>query len=344
MEIPQNITVLELRQRVLQSNLFPHFTSLSGWRLSCNDQVLLDSEYVYMFGLPRGSILRILLIEGDDPITVPSLEYNSFNAATYNRNDYTGRSNQQFVRTIERSKHLPLKEEQIVNVPSHVDTTAPPVISEERKVYCDYFPILCRSGYYMRPDHFTMQKMSEEEVSQIHDFVVGREGAGEICWLGETDVRNMNLDVRVVIKRDLNDIPYIHVYPPELWLTVLPKEGVELNKRAEIRLFNMFPRGYRTDAAVMRYSQMLKRQVEAMSGEWIGYDISTGTLRFFVNHFFLVCWTAKVGFYSVMLLTPSNWMKKEIEERYSLDLQESWNSTCRLLIEFGGFYSHNYES
>ena len=301
LDIPQNITVLELRQLILQSNIFPYFTSLSGWRLSYKNQLLLDSEYVYMFGLQRGSILRILSIDGDGPITLPSLEFNSFNAATYNRKDYTGRSNQQFVRTIERSKHIPKKDEQIVNVPSHVDT-APPVISEEKKVCCDYFPILRRSGYYMRTDHFTMQKMSEEEVSQIHDFVVGREGAGEICWLGETDVRNLNLDIRVVIDRDLNGIPFIHVYPPELWLNVLPKEGIELNKRAEIRLFNMFPRGFRTDAAVERYTQMLKRQVEAMSGEWIGYNISTGTLRFYVNHFFHVCWTVYVRLCSAMPL------------------------------------------
>ena len=115
LDIPQNITVLELRQLILQSNIFPYFTSLSGWRLIYKNQLLLDSEYVYMFGLQRGSILRILSIDGDGPITLPSLEFNSFNAATYNRKDYTGRSNQQFVRTIERSKHIPKKDEQIVS-------------------------------------------------------------------------------------------------------------------------------------------------------------------------------------------------------------------------------------
>lgn len=289
LDLPQNITVLELRQLILQSGIFSSLPSLSGWRLSYNGQLLVDSEYVYVFGLQKGSILQILSIEGDGPIVIPSVEFNSFNAATYNRNDFADRSNQRFVRTIERSRPVQKKEEQIVNVPCHTEITTPPVVSEEKRVFWDYFPILRRPGYYMRPDHFTMQKMSEVEVSQIRDFVVGREGAGEICWLGETDVRNLNLDIRVVIDRDLNGIPFIHVYPSELYLNVLPKEGVELNKRAEVRLFNLFPRGLRTDAAITRYTQMLQRQVEAMDGEWIGYEISTGTLRFFVNHFFCVC-------------------------------------------------------
>ena len=148
--------------------------------------------------------------------------------------------------------------------------------------------MLRRAGYYMRPDHYTMSEMEGTELAAVREFTVGKEGDGEICWEGETDVRGLNLDERVLIGRDLNGVPFVHVYPPEVYLNVLPPEGVELNERARISLFNVFPRGLRGDAGMERFAERLRRQVEASGGEWVDYDVHRGILQFIVNHFWRV--------------------------------------------------------
>ena len=130
--------------------------------------------------------------------------------------------------------------------------------------------------------------LNETELAAVKDFTVGKEGDGEVCWEGETDVRGLDLDERVLIGRDLNGVPFVQVYPPEVYLNVLPPEGVELNKRARVSLFNLFPRGLRGDAGMERFAERLRRQVEASGGEWVDYDIHRGILQFIVNHFWRV--------------------------------------------------------
>lgn len=279
--IRQNCTVLELRHTLIQQGLFPSLQELTGWRLGLQGQLLNDSVGVYSLHFTRGIILEILLVEDNQEIHLPTRPFNSFNAAT-DRSPTDGR---RYVRTIERFYNTQPLPETTREIPAVGEARIQQVIQEVQEIPYDYFPILQRPGYYMRPDHFEMRNMTEDEVKQVKNFVVGREGAGEICWPGETDVRCMNLDERVVIERDLNGVPYVLVYPPDVYLNVLPPEGEELNKRAEIQLFNMFPQGVRTDRAAARYETMLMQQVSAMGGEWISYDINKGVLKFAVNHF-----------------------------------------------------------
>ena len=280
LEIRQNCTALELRHLLLQQNLFPSLQSLTGWRLSLNSQLIQDSVDIYTLPLVPGSVVDIISVEDDHEIVYQEPVFNSFNAACT-----SGGKTRRYVRTIERFYNPPAAPETVHDLPVMGDIPTQQVIQEVQDIPYDYFPILQRPGYYMRPDHFEMHTKTEEEVRTVTNFVVGREGAGEICWPGETDLRLMNLDERVVIERDLNGIPYVLVYPPEVYLNVLPPEGEELNKPAEISLFNMFPRGVRTPPAIDRYEAMLREQVVQMGGEWVSYDIHTGILKFKVQHF-----------------------------------------------------------
>lgn len=281
---PQNISVLELRDNLLQRRLFPSLTDLSGWRLSHGDQILSDDAVLASFSLPSGAVLAIIPIPNDGPISLPPREYNSFNAATYNPRI---RPNEVFVRTIERTRCAtpaaiaPVAQSQPVAEPVAQEPVSQPAPQWE-------YPILRREGYYMRPDHYVMREMEGTELAAVRDFTVGKEGDGEVCWEGETDVRGLDLDERVLIGRDLNGVPFVQVYPPEVYLNVLPPEGVELNKRARVSLFNLFPRGLRGDAGMERFAERLRRQVEASGGEWVDYDIHRGILQFIVNHFWRV--------------------------------------------------------
>ena len=76
-----------------------------------------------------------------------------------------------------------------------------------------------------------------------------------------------------------------HGDPLQSYMKLPPPEGIELNRPATLRLFNLFPRGLRTIEGTDRFEERLKNQVEAMHGEWVSYDRENGILTFKVEHF-----------------------------------------------------------
>ncbi|PON93036.1 Peptidase S59, nucleoporin [Trema orientale] len=147
-------------------------------------------------------------------------------------------------------------------------------------------PKLRRSDYYTEP---RIQELAAKERAEpgfcrhVKDFVVGRHGYGSIKFLGETDVRRLDLESLV----QFNNREVI-VYMDD---SKKPPVGQGLNKPAEVTLLNIkcfdkktglqFTEGPRIE----KYKEMLKRKAEDQGAQFLSYDPVKGEWKFRVNHF-----------------------------------------------------------
>eukprot|EP00871_Galdieria_phlegrea_P000177 jgi/Galph1/115/GphlegSOOS_G4785.1 len=147
----------------------------------------------------------------------------------------------------------------------------------------DAAPILTKESYYTVPSLDSLRKMSNEELSHVSDFRVGRTGVGEIQWIGKTDVRYLNLDRIINIENRA-----VLVYPDE---GEKPADGVELNKPARVYLHKVWKTDKNTGLplkdteAVMKFTKRLKTHCEKQGLVFLGYDATQGTWSFEVPHF-----------------------------------------------------------
>ncbi|XP_044476542.1 nuclear pore complex protein NUP98A-like isoform X2 [Mangifera indica] len=147
-------------------------------------------------------------------------------------------------------------------------------------------PKLRRSDYYTEP---RIQELAAKERAEpgysrcVKDFVVGRHGYGSIKFLGETDVRRLDLESLV----QFNNREVI-VYMDD---SKKPPVGQGLNKPAEVTLLNIkcFDKKtgiqYTEGPKIDRYREMLKRKAEDQGAEFLSYDPVKGEWKFRVNHF-----------------------------------------------------------
>ncbi|KAL9439727.1 hypothetical protein AB3S75_025229 [Citrus x aurantiifolia] len=147
-------------------------------------------------------------------------------------------------------------------------------------------PKLRRSDYYTEP---RIQELAAKERAKpgfcrrVKDFVVGRHGYGSIKFLGETDVRRLDLESLV----QFNNREVI-VYMDD---SKKPPVGQGLNKPAEVTLLNIkcFDKKtgvqYTEGPKIEKYKEMLKRKAEDQGAEFISYDPIKGEWKFSVNHF-----------------------------------------------------------
>ncbi|XP_050376886.1 nuclear pore complex protein NUP98A [Argentina anserina] len=147
-------------------------------------------------------------------------------------------------------------------------------------------PKLRRSDYYTEP---RIQELAAKERAdpgfccRVKDFVVGRHGYGSIKFLGETDVRRLDLEGLV----QFNNKEVI-VYPDE---NKKPPVGQGLNKPAEVTLLNIkciekktgFQ--YTEGPKVEKYKEMLKRKAEEQGAKFVSYDPKKEEWTFMVDHF-----------------------------------------------------------
>ncbi|TYH28025.1 hypothetical protein ES288_A02G112600v1 [Gossypium darwinii] len=117
----------------------------------------------------------------------------------------------------------------------------------------------------------------------VKDFVVGRHGYGSIKFLGETDVRRLDLESLV----QFNNREVI-VYMDD---SKKPPVGQGLNKPAEVTLLNIkcfdkkTGQQYTDGPKIEKYKEMLKRKAKDQGAEFISYDPIKGEWKFRVNHF-----------------------------------------------------------
>ncbi|XP_038679219.1 nuclear pore complex protein NUP98A-like isoform X2 [Tripterygium wilfordii] len=147
-------------------------------------------------------------------------------------------------------------------------------------------PKLRRSDYYTEP---RIQELAAKERAKpgfcrhVKDFAVGRHGYGSIKFLGETDVRRLDLEALI----QFNNREVI-VYMDE---SKKPPVGQGLNKPAEITLLNIkcfekkTGQQYIEGPKIEKYKEMLRRKAEDQGAEFVSYDAKKGEWKFRVNHF-----------------------------------------------------------
>lgn len=147
-------------------------------------------------------------------------------------------------------------------------------------------PKLRRTDYYTEPP---IKELAAKERAEpgfcrhVKDFVVGRHGYGSIKFLGETDVRRLDLESLV----QFNNREVV-VYMDD---SKKPPVGQGLNKPAEVTLLNIkcFDKKtgnqYTEGPRIEKYKEMLKRKAEDQGAEFVSYDPIKGEWKFRVEHF-----------------------------------------------------------
>lgn len=147
-------------------------------------------------------------------------------------------------------------------------------------------PKLCHSDYYTEP---RIQELAAKERAEpgfcrhVKDFVVGRHGYGSIKFMGETDVRRLDLESLI----QFNNREVI-VYMDE---SKKPPVGQGLNKPAEVTLLNIkcfdkkTGQQYTEGPRIEKYKEMLKRKAGDQGAEFVSYDPVKGEWKFRVQHF-----------------------------------------------------------
>jgi len=145
-------------------------------------------------------------------------------------------------------------------------------------------PRVTRPGYSTIPSLDILKKMSADQLKEVVDFTVEREGVGSVKFLGTTDVRGLDID-NIVIFRPKEII----VYPNE---ERKPPIGEELNKPAIITLYNCWPRDKVTgkllkDPEKLKlFEEKLKQMTrKKLGGRFISYNPEKGEWTFRVEHF-----------------------------------------------------------
>uniref|UniRef100_A0A0A9FQP0 Peptidase S59 domain-containing protein n=1 Tax=Arundo donax TaxID=35708 RepID=A0A0A9FQP0_ARUDO len=142
------------------------------------------------------------------------------------------------------------------------------------------------ADYFMEP---SLEELAAKERAEagyccrVRDFVVGRHGYGSIKFLGETDVRGLDLESIV----EFNDREVI-VYKDD---SKKPPLGEGLNKAAEVTLLKIkcmnkkTGEQYREGPRVDKYKKMLVKKAEEQGAEFVSFDAATGEWKFRVKHF-----------------------------------------------------------
>ncbi|KAL8142254.1 hypothetical protein V2J09_015286 [Rumex salicifolius] len=141
-------------------------------------------------------------------------------------------------------------------------------------------PILKSSDYYIKP---CSQELSSTELldpgycSRVKDFTVGRLGYGSVKFLGETDVRWLNLEEIVKFQRH-----EIVVYEDE---TTKPPVGEGLNKPAEVTLILQSKSADLLGKKFNNVADYLRSSADRQGARFISYDPLNGQWKFLVHHF-----------------------------------------------------------
>lgn len=108
----------------------------------------------------------------------------------------------------------------------------------------DLVPTLTNKGYTTCPSYVDLCRMNSEELGNVKDFGIENE-FGKIIWLEGVDLRGLNLDELVTIKKGM-----VEVYKDdEDSLYSKAKIGEGLNKPAMVTFFNITKKKNTTDTA-----------------------------------------------------------------------------------------------
>lgn len=140
--------------------------------------------------------------------------------------------------------------------------------------------------YYTEPSLVELAAKEKAEAGfcrHVKDFVVGRQGYGSIKFLGETDIRHLDIESVVQLKNG-----QVIVYPEG---RKKPGVGQQLNKAAELTLLNVkcinkkTGKQYVEGHQVENYKEILTKKAQELGGEFVSYDPVKGEWKFRVQHF-----------------------------------------------------------
>lgn len=153
-------------------------------------------------------------------------------------------------------------------------------LCEHSKEIIDSLPMLNSPDYFLKP---CINELVEREIespdycSRVPDFTIGRIGYGYIRFLGNTDVRRLDLDHIVKFHRH-----EVIVYDDE---SSKPVVGEGLNKAAEVTLVVNIPDLTWGKQQVNHIAYKLKQSTERQGATFISFDPDNGLWKFFVPHF-----------------------------------------------------------
>ncbi|KAF9596069.1 hypothetical protein IFM89_007122 [Coptis chinensis] len=143
-----------------------------------------------------------------------------------------------------------------------------------------YLPTLCSSDYYMVPSLKELEAWEHTDLGyccRVNDFTVGRSGYGFIKFLGQTDVRCLNIDEIVKFHRH-----GVVVYEDE---KDKPAVGQGLNKVSIVTLILQVRLPTFGGKALDNIVKKLRRKTERQGASFISFDPLSGEWKFMVPHF-----------------------------------------------------------
>ncbi|XP_058098481.1 nuclear pore complex protein NUP96 [Magnolia sinica] len=141
-------------------------------------------------------------------------------------------------------------------------------------------PVLRSSDYFMEP---SLKELAERELidnsycCRVPNFTVGRVGYGHVKFLGETDVRWLDLDQ--IVKFDRHEVL---VYRNE---SNKPAIGQGLNKAAEVTLIIHIRLPASDGVKHNKLVDKLRSSTKKQGAHFISFDASSGEWKFLVRHF-----------------------------------------------------------
>ncbi|XP_077249971.1 SUPPRESSOR OF AUXIN RESISTANCE 3 [Tasmannia lanceolata] len=141
-------------------------------------------------------------------------------------------------------------------------------------------PVLRSPGYFMKPSlkELAAGELIEQNYCQrVPNFTVGRVGYGYVKFLGETDVRWLDLDQ--IVKFNRHDIT---VYTDEGNKPVI---GQGLNKAAEVTLILQIRFSVSDGAKLNKLVKKLRSSTKKQGANFISFNASNGEWKFVVRHF-----------------------------------------------------------
>ena len=140
-------------------------------------------------------------------------------------------------------------------------------------------PTLVRTGYLTVPSIAALRSMTEYELEHVLNFTVFRPNIGEIKWAGESDVRRLDLDK--IVRIEQNEV----IVYEQIEGLKKPPVGQELNKRATITLYNVFPKASASYQKALQFEGKLRKICDDADAEFLYYDSENGEWSFVVDHF-----------------------------------------------------------
>lgn len=179
--------------------------------------------------------------------------------------DETNRHNEELFVLRRPAKQLIIIEEESSGKPKQQLNELPKEVLSNKLA-----PKLTKPGYITIPSIEELKK----NFSNVRDFTIIRKNFGEIKFLGTTNLCGLDLDKIVDIGEK-----YVEVYSNTQEENKPPK-GHGLNKPAEIKLFNIYPKD---KSKIQRFKEKLIRHTKKMGGTFLHYE--NGEWMFRVEHF-----------------------------------------------------------